>query len=181
MWKLWIASCYSHCSLWHQVPGCPHDVMDKLLNLTDKLRSSKDPTVRWCYLVFNLLGFSPSHYTETTYERVRANFWTDEFFICATRLIATVQILLLYCLHEPVQIFATVSIRMNFFLPKVRNCNPGQNILGLLRKLGAKTLLTKELIFFLLKKLGNVVIRAYFYCPPLSQAVLIVWKQNLII
>ena len=68
-----------------------------------------------------------------------------------------------------------------FFLPKVRNCNPGQNILGLLRKLGAKTLLTKELIFFLLKKLGSVVIRAYFYCPPLSQAVLIVWKQNLII
>ena len=95
MWKLWIASCYSHCSLWHQVPGCPPDVMDKLLNLTDKLRSSKDSTVRWCFFVFNLLGFSPSHYTETTYERVRANFWTDELFICATRLIATVQILLL--------------------------------------------------------------------------------------
>ena len=118
MWKLWIASFYSHCSLWRQVPGCPHDVMDKLLNLTDKLRSSKDPTVCWCFLVFNLLGFSPSLYTETMYERVRANFWTGELFICATRLQGTVQILLLYCLHESVQIFCSVSIRMDFFYPK---------------------------------------------------------------
>ena len=111
--------------------------MDKLLNLTDKLRSSKDPTVRSRFLVFNLLGFSPSHYTEITYERVRANFWTDEFVLCATRLNGTVHILLLYCLHESVQIFASVSIRMEFFLPKVRIYNPGQNVLGLLRKLSA--------------------------------------------
>ena len=37
------------------------------------------------------------------------------FFVCATRLIATMQILLLCCLHGPVQIFATFSIRMDFF------------------------------------------------------------------
>ena len=83
MWKLWMTSCYSHCSLWHQVPGCPHNVMDKLLNLTDKLRSSKDSTVRWCFLVFNLLVFSPSHYTETTYERVPGQFLNGRiFYLC---------------------------------------------------------------------------------------------------
>ena len=141
MWKLWIASCYSHCSLWHQVPGCPHDVMDKLLNLTDKLRSSKDPTVRWCFLVFNLLDFCPSHYTETPFKRVQTNFWSDEFFVCVTRLNETLQILLLYRLHESVQIFAPVSIRMDFFLSKARN--PGQNILGHSRKFGAEVHFTK--------------------------------------
>ena len=49
------------------------------------------------------------------FQRVRANFWTDELFLCATRLIATVQILLLKCLHESVRIFASVSIRRFFF------------------------------------------------------------------
>ena len=37
----------------------------------------------------------------------------------------------------------------------------------------------KSCIFYLLKKLGNVVIRAYLCCPPLRQAVLVVLKQNL--
>lgn len=33
-----------------KVPGSPRDVMDKLLDLTDKLRLSKDPTVGYSYL-----------------------------------------------------------------------------------------------------------------------------------
>ena len=54
--------------------------------------------------------------------------------------------------------------------------NPGQNVLGqLLRKLGTKTHFAKLThILNLLKKLGDVVIRDYFCCPPLPQAVLIV-------
>ena len=44
-------------------------------------------------------------------------FERTNFYLC-NRLIATVRILLLYCLHEPVQIFATVSIRMDFFYQK---------------------------------------------------------------
>ena len=39
--------------------------------------------------------------------------------------------------------------------------------------------LLNELIFYLLKKLRYVVVRAYFCCPPLPYAVLIVLKQNL--
>ena len=37
----------------------------------------------------------------------------------------------------------------------------------------------KSCIFYLLKKLGNVVIRAYLCCPPLRQAVLVVLEKNL--
>ena len=35
------------------------------------------------------------------------------------------------------------------------------------------------LIFYLLKKLGDVVIGGYFCCPPLPQAVLVVTVLNL--
>ena len=48
--------------------------------------------------------------------------------------------------------------------------NPGQNFLGHLRKFGSKMHFAKLLnllIFYLLKKLGDVVIRGYFCCPPL--------------
>lgn len=37
----------------------------------------------------------------------------------------------------------------------------------------------KSCIFYLLKKLGNVVKRAYLCCPPLCQAVLVVLEKNL--
>lgn len=37
----------------------------------------------------------------------------------------------------------------------------------------------KSCIFYLLKKLGNVVIRAYLCYPPLRQAVLVVLEKNL--
>ena len=63
------------------------------------------------------------------------------------------------------------------FFPKdslLPSYNPGQNILGLLRKLGVK-----RHFVYSYSKLGDVVMRAYFYCPPSPQAVLIVLKQNL--
>ena len=46
--------------------------------------------------------------------------------------------------------------------------NPGENVLGHLRKLGTKTHFAKLTdIFYLLKKLGDIVIRGYFCCPHL--------------
>ena len=52
--------------------------------------------------------------------------------------------------------------------------NPGQNVLGHLRKLGTKTHFAKLTHILPLKKLWDVVIRRYFCCPPLPKAVLIV-------
>ena len=40
------------------------------------------------------------------------------FYLYATRLHGTVQILLQYCLNEPVQIFASLSTGMAFFFNK---------------------------------------------------------------
>ena len=53
------------------------------------------------------------------------------------------------------------------------------NVLGHLRKLGTKTHLAKLTHILPLKKLGDVVIRGYFCCPPLPQAVLSVLNENL--
>ena len=52
--------------------------------------------------------------------------------------------------------------------------NLGQNFLGHLRKLGTKTHFAKSTHIIPLKRLGDVVIRGYFCCPPLPQAVLTV-------
>ena len=58
--------------------------------------------------------------------------------------------------------------------------NPGENVLGHLRKLGTKTHFAKLTdIFYLLKKLGDIVIRGYFCYRPLPQAVLFVLNINL--
>ena len=48
------------------------------------------------------------------------------FYLYASRLHETVQILLQYCLNESVQIFAALSTGMAFFfLSKARNYAPG--------------------------------------------------------
>ena len=58
--------------------------------------------------------------------------------------------------------------------------NPGRNVLGLLRKLGTKTHFAELIIFYLLKKLGDVVIRGYFCyylkTPSIGKRVLNVTK-----
>ena len=52
--------------------------------------------------------------------------------------------------------------------------NPGQNVLGHLRKLGTKTHFAKLTHILPLKKAWDAVIRGYFCCPLLPQSVLIV-------
>ena len=58
--------------------------------------------------------------------RLWTNFWSAKFFyLYATRLQGTVQILLQYYLNESVPIFASLSTGMAFFLSKARNYAPG--------------------------------------------------------
>ena len=68
------------------------------------------------FMFLGIQSFSPSHYTETTYELVRANFWTDEFFICAIRLNGTVHILLLYT--NPYKFLPVSALEWIFFYEK---------------------------------------------------------------
>ena len=74
---------------------------------------------------------------------------------------------LVYCNDQQKGQARSHLFRQNYY-------NPGQNVLGHLRKLDKKTHFAKLTHNLPLKKAGDVVIRGYFCCPPLPQAVLIV-------
>ena len=131
--------------------------------------------MRICFLALDFLKpdchQEPIHKTESSFFRVfstlRKTFKKFVFLVCTVN-----KLRIKYpCFSQRFKALALYARTIN----RGKNYNPGQNVLGHLRKLGAMRHFAKLThVLPLKKKARDVVMRGYFCCPLLPQKVLIV-------